>query len=40
MNTVFVHELVETIGATVLDVLPIAAILIAFQVGVLRQTIP
>ena len=40
MSTGFVYDLVATIGSTVLDVLPIAAILIGFQVAVLRQTIP
>ncbi|MDH3582464.1 MAG: DUF1538 family protein, partial [Hyphomicrobiales bacterium] len=40
MSTGFINELANTIGSTLLDVLPIAAILIGFQVGVLRQTIP
>ncbi len=40
MSTGLAYELAATIGSTVLDVLPIAAILIGFQVGVLRQTIP
>ena len=34
------YALVVTIGSTLLDVLPIAAILVGFQVGVLRETIP
>ncbi len=34
------RDLIETIGTTLLDVLPIAGILVGFQVGVLRQTIP
>lgn len=40
MNSGFAYDLAATIGSTVIDVLPIAAILIGFQVGVLRQTIP
>lgn len=34
------YNLVAIIGSTVFDVLPIAAILVGFQVFVLRQTIP
>ena len=33
-------DLVETIRATLVDVLPIAAVLVGFQVGVLRRSIP
>ncbi len=40
MSSTIAYDLMETIGSTVVDVLPIAAILIGFQVGVLRQTIP
>lgn len=40
MSTGFAYDLATTIGSTLFDVLPIAAILIGFQVGVLRQTIP
>ena len=40
MNLGLAYDLVATIGSTLIDVLPIAAILIGFQVGVLRETIP
>ncbi len=40
MSIGLAYELAATIGSTVLDVLPIAVILIGFQVGVLRETIP
>lgn len=40
MSSSLAYELMATIGSTVVDVLPIAAILIGFQVGVLRQAIP
>lgn len=40
MSTGFANDLLATISSTLLDVVPIAAILIGFQVGVLRQKIP
>ncbi|MCP5080164.1 MAG: DUF1538 domain-containing protein [Alphaproteobacteria bacterium] len=40
MSSTIAYDLVQMIGSTVIDVLPIAAILIGFQVGVLRQPIP
>ncbi len=40
MSGGLIYDLLATIGSTVIDVLPIAAILIGFQVGVLRQNIP
>ncbi len=40
MSAGFAHDLLATVGSTVVDVLPIAAVLAGFQVGVLRQTIP
>lgn len=35
-----IHDLAETVFSTLLDVLPIAAILLGFQLGVLRKRIP
>ena len=40
MSVGLAYELAATIGSTTLDVVPIAVILIGFQVGVLRETIP
>lgn len=40
MSVAIAYDLAATIGSTLIDVLPIAAILVGFQVGVLRQTIP
>lgn len=40
MSTGIAQDLLVTISSTLLDVLPIAAILIGFQIGVLRQKIP
>jgi len=40
MGMTFFAELADTIAATIKDVLPIALVLVGFQVGVLRQRIP
>ena len=40
MSAGLAYDLIATIGSTVVDILPIAVILIGFQVGVLRQAIP
>lgn len=40
MSIGFAQDLIETIGSTLLDVAPIAGILVGFQVIVLRQTVP
>ena len=40
MNGNIAQEIFDTILATIVDVAPIAAILVGFQVGVLRQSIP
>lgn len=40
MSTGIAYDLMASISSTLLDVLPITAIFIGFQVGVLRQSIP